>query len=218
MSLSPQILLSNKVREKCVAKFKELPSYIQTENLSKPRAAVLVPLFTQNGEVHLLYTLRSSNLKNHSGQVSFPGGKVDENESLIETALRETHEEIGVPASSVDIWGEMPPMQGRDGNILITPVVGVIKDLDVKKLNPNIHEVAEIFSVSMSSFCNKNNHAHFKYNDIMLPVFLSGNHKIWGITGLITHMFLQCFLPKELYKVDFSRKKFTLDELLPSKL
>ncbi|XP_023944983.2 mitochondrial coenzyme A diphosphatase NUDT8-like [Bicyclus anynana] len=219
MSLSPQVLLSNAAREICIAKLKELPQFIYAgKTKSMYKASVLVPIIIQNEEVHLLYTLRSSNLKSHSGQVSFPGGKMDGMEGVIDTALRETEEEIGIPGNSIDIWSAMPTVQGRDKQMYITPVVGFIKDLDMKNLIPNVHEVEEIFSVPMSAFCNSENQAHLMFEGWPLPLFTHGKHKIWGITGFITHLFLQCFLPSDLYKCDFMRKSYTIDELLPSKL
>lgn len=216
MSLSPQVLLSNIAREQCIAKIKKLPIFIK--NVQKYRAAVLVPLCVENGEVCLLYTLRSTNLKNHSGQVSFPGGMMDENETVFDTALRETEEEIGVPRKSIDVWDEMPWVQGRKKDLIVTPVVGLIRNFDMKSLQPNPDEVEEIFTVSMKDLCNKDNHAHFKFNGHMLPIFLSEKHKIWGLTGLVTHLFLQSFLPENEYKVEFDKKEFTFDELMPSKL
>ncbi|XP_034834649.1 mitochondrial coenzyme A diphosphatase NUDT8-like [Maniola hyperantus] len=218
MSLSPQVLLSNAARDKCIAKLKELPAFMHSGVKPLYKASVLLPLFVQNGEVHLLYTLRSSNLKAHSGQVSFPGGKMEEAEGVVETALRETEEEIGICTQDVEIWSDMSPVHSRDMTMLITPVVGLVENLDIQNLHPNIHEVEEIFSVPMSVFCNKENHGHFMFNEMPLPLFLHGKHKIWGITGFITHMFLECFLPSEAYKVDFMRKGFTLNELMPSKL
>lgn len=217
MSILPEILLSTLARQSCVSKLKDVPALVPSPGESKVKAAVLLPLFVQNGEVHILYTLRSSNLSSHSGQVSFPGGKLDENEKVIDAALRETYEEIGLPPESVDVWCEMSPFQGRDKTVLITPVVAFIKDLSLNNLTPNIDEVDEIFSEPMSFFCDKTKHAHLKHDSYMLPVFL-GKHKIWGITGLITHMFLQCFLPSQLYQTDFGRQRYKLEELLPSKL
>lgn len=218
MSLSPQVLLSNVAKQRCISKLKDLPAFMHSQVKPKYRASVLLPLFVQDGEVHLLYTLRSWNLKAHSGQVSFPGGKMDGDEGVIETALRETEEEVGISTQDVEIWSAMSPVQGRDNTMLITPVVGLINDLDIEKLQPNIHEVEEVFSVPMSVFCNTENHGHLMFNGLPLPLFLYGKHKIWGITGFITHMFLECFLPSDSYKVDFMRKGYTLDELMPSKL
>ncbi|CAH0725525.1 unnamed protein product, partial [Brenthis ino] len=218
MSLSPQVLLSKDAKDKCISRIKELPAFARTDVTPQNKAAVLIPLFVKNGELHLLFTLRSSNLKSHSGQVSFPGGKLEEHEGVVDAALRETEEEIGVFPKSVDVWCEMYPVQGRDKNIIITPVVGVIKDLNLDNLNVNIYEVEEVFSIPMADFCDRTKHAHLKYEGFLTPVFIHEKHNIWGITGLITHLFLQCFLPSDLYKVNFTRKRFTLEELMPSKL
>ncbi|XP_059048732.1 nudix hydrolase 3 isoform X2 [Achroia grisella] len=174
MSFTPQKLLSNAVREKCLSTLKELPSYF--------------------------------------------GGKLDNNETVYEAAVRETEEEIGINCSEIDIWGKMPQVQGREGAILITPVVGLIKDFDVKKLHRNPDEVEEIFTVPISDLCDRNSHGNFEFNNFFLPVYLHKKHKIWGITGLITHMFLQSLLPEKLYDFNFYNKKYTLDELMPSKL
>ncbi|KAG6450648.1 nudix hydrolase 3 [Manduca sexta] len=218
MALASELLLSSVARQRCVSKLKEVPVFVKDWINFKSEAAVLVPLCVQNNEVCLLYTLRSSNLTNHSGQVSFPGGKMDKSETVFETALRETEEEIGVPRESVDIWGKMNKIQGRNRDIIITPVVGLIQNYSFSKLQRNADEVEEIFTVPMSTFCDVNNHASFEYENLMTPVFLGAQHKIWGITGIITHFFLQCFLPSDVYKVDFTRKKYLMDELMPSKL
>ncbi|XP_038222503.1 nucleoside diphosphate-linked moiety X motif 8-like [Zerene cesonia] len=219
MVLSPRILLSNLAREKCKACLRDQPQlFIQSGAISEPKAAVLLPLCVVNEEVHILYTLRSSALKTHSGQVSFPGGKIDNGEDIIDTALRETKEEIGITRDAIDVWCTMSAVQGRDKNMLIKPVVGVIKDFEKRVLVPNSHEVEEVFTVSISTLCDPHNHAHLLYDNYALPIFLAGKHKIWGITGLITHLFLQCFIPSDSYSVDFMRKKFDMNELLPSKL
>lgn len=218
MSLSPQELLSNIAKETCISRLKDLPVFTGINITPKNKAAVLVPLFLKGDELHLLFTLRSMRLKSHSGQVSFPGGKLEENESVFDAALRETEEEIGVPTQLVDIWCEMPPVQGANKDMLITPVVGIIKELSVDNLNINVYEVDEVFSVPMSELCDTSKHAHLKFDGVLTPVFIHKKHKIWGITGLITHLFLQCFLPSDLYNPDFTRKRYTLEELMPSKL
>lgn len=214
MSLSPKELLSAASKEQCLAKFKELPAFVRNY-IAETNAAVLVPICIVNEEVCILYTLRSSNLKSHAGEISFPGGKRDGNESAIETALRETEEEIGIPRSNIDIWGVMSTVQGRNTNMHIAPVVGLIKNFHMNKLKINKHEVEEVFTVPMSSLCNLQNHGHLVYKP-PLPVFIYGNHKIWGITGLMTQIFLYCLIPD--FKTNFEHQGFTLDELMHPKL
>lgn len=214
MSLSPQELLSASSKEQCLMKLKNLPSFVTSDN-TETNAAVLVPLCVVDGEVCILYTLRSTNLKAHAGQVSFPGGKRDGNETAVETALRETEEEIGVPRCNVDVWGVMTTVYGRNANMHITPVVGVINDFHMNMLKINRDEVEEVFTVPMSSLCNPQNHGHLDFVP-RLPVFIHGKHKIWGVTGFITQIFLNCFLPG--FKMNFKQRKFTFNELSPPKL
>lgn len=220
MALSTGILLSSAAKARCIANIKDTPSLVDnsiTES-EKTFSSVLVPLCVVNEEVCLLYTLRSSNLVKHSGQVSFPGGKRDNTETVIDTALRETEEEIGFPRKQVDVWGIMNGVQGRDRNMVITPVIGELNNFVFKDLIPNHHEVEEVFTASMATLCDANNHAHFMFKNIPLPIFLCGKHKIWGITGMITHCFLLCFLPTEVYNPNFMKKSYDLNELMPSKL
>lgn len=226
MALRPENLLSKTSRTQCIANIKELPTFIakgtpyfiSPDSLEGKLASVLVPLCVINDEVCLLYTLRSSKLTSHRGQVSFPGGKRDENESVFDTALRETEEEIGFPRELVDIWTELNPVQGRDKNMVITPVVGQLLNFDPQMLTINSDEVEEVFSVSMSMFCDPNNHAHFMFKNLPLPVNGCGKHRVWGITGMITHLFLSTFLPNDLYKPNFINKSYLLEELMPAKL
>lgn len=219
MNLNPGTLLSSAAKEKCIVNLSELPSFKYSRGgTSKNTASVLVPICVDRGEVCLLYTLRSTKLNSHSGQVSFPGGKIDENETVFDAALRETEEEIGVPAKDVEIWAKMADVRGRDANMIITPVVGEIKDFDMNKLRPNVDEVADIFTISMEVFCDPENHGCLMYNNICIPVFNGGKHRVWGITGMITHLFLQSFLPNYLYTPDFLKKEFHMNELMPAKL
>lgn len=218
MSLSPQKLLSAASKEQCLSKLKDVPVLVKGDNMQtnlQNNAAVLVPLCVVDGEVCILYTLRSSNLKAHGGQVSFPGGKRDGNETAVETALRETEEEIGLPSRDVDVWGEMSIVQGRNANVLIAPVVGVINDFNINTLKINADEVEEVFTVPLASLCDVQNHGHIE-SIPFLPVFVHGKHKIWGITGFITKTFLNCFVPD--FKMNFHHQKFSINDLMPSKL
>ncbi|KAJ0174482.1 hypothetical protein K1T71_009590 [Dendrolimus kikuchii] len=217
MTFSPYVLLSNVARERCLNNMKEIPLFVK-DSTQKANASVLVPLCIDSNELCLLYTLRSLKLKNHSGQMAFPGGKMDENETVYETALRETEEEIGFPRNDVDIWGKMQKVQGRNKDVVIMPVVGYLKNFSMERLCANEDEVADIFTVPIRTLCDPKNHAHLLFEEITAPVYLGCKHRIWGITGIITHLFLEAFLPKSLYNVNFLQKRFGFDELMPSKL
>ena len=113
-------------------------------------AAVLVPLFERDGELHLLYTTRSATLPQHAGQVAFPGGRHTPatDASLLATALRETEEEIGVAGADIDVLGALDPIHTFSSNFLITPFVGRIPH--PYPFRPNPHEVHDIFSIPLA--------------------------------------------------------------------
>lgn len=218
MSLLPQKLLSTSSKEQCLIKLKNLPEFVLNSqtyyNITKTYAAVLVPLCIVDGEVCILYTVRSSKIA-HSGQVSFPGGKQDGNETAVETALRETEEEIGVPSQNVDVWGVMSIVQERNTNLVLTPVIGVINNFLINMLKINTDEVEEVLTVPISSLCNPQNHGYIDFTT-RLPVFVHDKYKIWGVTAWITHDFLSCFLPD--FKMNLNLREFTFDEFFHSKL
>src|SRR3954468_3263813 len=91
-------------------------------------AAVLVPLYVKNGDLHAVFTKRRDDLRKHAGEISFPGGRPDfEGEDLGTTALREAEEEIGLPREDVEIVGALPPTGTFVTNYRIHPYVGIIE-------------------------------------------------------------------------------------------
>lgn len=118
-------------------------------------AAVLVPLIKERGAWHVILTMRSSALKHHPGQIAFPGGKQDEEDAnLIETALREADEEIGLPQNNVDVIGQLASHETVTG-FTVTPVVGVLRCPFREK--PEAGEVAEVFKVPLPFLTDRSN-------------------------------------------------------------
>jgi 8-oxo-dGTP pyrophosphatase MutT (NUDIX family) len=118
-------------------------------------AAVLVPLVMRD-EITLLLTLRTANLSTHSGQIAFPGGRTDDSDiDAVDTALREAHEEIGLPREHVEVLGTLP-IYVTGTAYIITPVVALVRP--GFELRPNPGEVADVFEVPLSYLMNPAHH------------------------------------------------------------
>ncbi|HEY4613041.1 MAG TPA: CoA pyrophosphatase [Bacteroidota bacterium] len=156
------------------------------------RAAVLIPVFQKNGALHLLFTRRTESVEHHKGQISFPGGAVDEHDAgAVATALRETEEEIGLAKASVEILGVFDDYATPSG-YSVTPVVGYITTLP--RFAPSSHEVAELFDAPLDFFLDKNNERivnvirQKKMRDVYFYNY--GQYEIWGVTAAILRAFL----------------------------
>lgn len=154
-------------------------------------AAILLPIIDIDGSLEVLLTKRSSHLTAHAGEICFPGGgseKDDTDASM--TALRETKEEIGVKESDIKIIGKMPPVPTFTGYI-IHPVVGVL--LGSPEISIDRSEVESYFTVPLTFFMNHKNKKEslWKTNNIQLPIveYQYQNHRIWGATAMIISLF-----------------------------
>jgi 8-oxo-dGTP pyrophosphatase MutT (NUDIX family) len=110
-------------------------------------AAVLVPLFVRDDDLHAVFTRRRDDLRRHAGEISFPGGRQDPGEDLRRTALREAEEEIGLRAASVEVAGALPPTPTVVTSYAIYPFVGVIEP--EARWRPSAGEVAEVLELSL---------------------------------------------------------------------
>ena len=158
---------------------------VRTENLIE--AAVLIPIVERNNGLKVILTKRSNNLKQHPGQVSFPGGKSEKTDkSLVATALRETKEEIGINNKNVEILGQLSQHVTITG-FKITPFIGKIRMGFSTEIQTS--EVSEIFEVPLSYLSNPKN---FRVESVKWKgkkrFFYSipyGPYYIWGATARI---------------------------------
>jgi 8-oxo-dGTP pyrophosphatase MutT (NUDIX family) len=119
-------------------------------------ASVLIPIVAREEGPTVLFTQRTAHLKNHSGQISFPGGRAEASDASPEsTALRETWEEVGLPADRIEVLGRLSEYHTRTG-YRITPVVGIVEP--PFELAPDANEVAEVFEVPLSFLIDERNH------------------------------------------------------------
>ena len=160
--------------------------YTKTENRTDlTRAAVLVPIITRDNGLQVLLTKRAENLKNHAGQISFPGGSVDETDlDAQHTALRETKEEVGLDPSHIEIIGELDQYIVGTG-YLVNPIIGLIRP--PFKLVRQKDEVAEIFEVPLDFLVAQKNFKRYarEFNGSVHHHFSITwqNYFIWGATA-----------------------------------
>jgi 8-oxo-dGTP pyrophosphatase MutT (NUDIX family) len=152
-------------------------------------AAVLVPLIDRADGVTVLFTQRTAHLNDHAGQISFPGGRVDEGDAdRMDTALREAEEETGLPRHQVHVIGTLPDYDIPTG-FRVTPVVGWIEP--PVQFAPDPFEVAELFEVPLAHFMDPANHERHsdeingrRRHYYAMP---HGGRYIWGATAGMLH-------------------------------
>ncbi len=166
------------------------------EDVEYTRAAVLMPLFCREGEWHVLFTLRSPDLPTHQNQISFPGGKLDEDESAVDAALREAEEEVGIKPGDVEVLGRLDEIITIT-RFRITPFVGVIPY--PYELRASEDEIAEIIKQPLNAFMDPSimrRDDHWQHQGKRYPVyyFTIGGHTVWGATAKILKNFMELVL------------------------
>lgn len=160
------------------------PRQVETRGL--PEAGVLIPV-TSMAQPEIILTVRSQQLSTHSGEVAFPGGRRDPGDvDLSYTALRETHEEIGLAPDLVEVVGPLGSLVSRFG-IKVTPYVGMVPDQF--ELRPNADEIAHVFRVPVDFFLeDRREMTHridYEGRSWYVPSYRFAGHKIWGLTALM---------------------------------
>jgi 8-oxo-dGTP pyrophosphatase MutT (NUDIX family) len=148
------------------------------------KAAVLVILYPKNNKTHVLMTKRALHLRSHAGEISFPGGvyEADKDNDLLETALRETDEEVGVKIETSKVIAELPVVNTRFG-FEITPFVCVISEtMDFEPEEDEVDEILEIPFTSMLSTQQRD--VGFSPEKDMVMYWFK-HHRIWGASAKI---------------------------------
>ena len=171
----------------CSSDFDLNPDMNLDQKFNFLEASVLIPILTFKKDLEILLTKRSNNLKNHPGQIAFPGGKKDQiDSSPIETALRETQEEVGLNPKNVEIIASLPSHKTATG-FVIKPYLGLINQPFSETLRQG--EVDEIFTVPYEYILNEKNFSiqTRKWNGSQRSYYVVpyGPYYVWGATARI---------------------------------
>jgi 8-oxo-dGTP pyrophosphatase MutT (NUDIX family) len=200
--LTPQRLRDSfKVKTDWVPESSDEQDYRAFEMLAPKPASVLIPLIQRDTGLTMLLTRRTAHLSNHAGQVSFPGGRAEPHDrSPIDTALRETEEEIGLARQHIEPIGHLPDYFTNSG-YRVTPIVSLV--LPPFELLPDSFEVAEVFEVPLEFLMNPANHqtrmAELEDGVRSFYTMPYGRHFIWGATASMLRIFysyLAAHLPR----------------------
>jgi len=158
-------------------------------------AAVLLPLFEQDGQLSLAFIRRATTLRSHSGEIAFPGGSVDPGDtSIVMTAFREAQEEIGLDPARVEVLGLLSPVFTVVSNFLITPVVAFLPQ-GLGELRLQTSEVHELLLAPLYGLADPailHTEQWTRANRTRLVYFYDyGSYRIWGATGRMLNAFLE---------------------------
>jgi 8-oxo-dGTP pyrophosphatase MutT (NUDIX family) len=167
---------------------------IQDEKSSYIHAAVLIPLFREDGEYKILFTQRTNKVEHHKGQISFPGGRVDDEDgSLEETVLREVDEEIGLHREDVEIIGQIDDTTTVVSKFIVHPFVGRIPHPYDFRISAK--EVERLIRVPLKIFLpdrSENKKTTFQFGGVthQTPAYIYDGDTIWGATAKIMENFV----------------------------
>ena len=157
------------------------------------QGAVLLLLFRRNDLVSFVLTRRRDDLAAHAGQISLPGGRREEGESLQETALRETFEEVGIEPQSITILGRLAPIYISPSDFEVHPFVGWREETPA--FVPQLSEVAEIIEAPLANILDGSSRGEEVWErggmSMKVPFFQINSHKVWGATAMMLSEFAE---------------------------
>jgi len=162
---------------------------LKIETKNPKTAAVMMLFYPKNGRTHLVLIVRNSYQGVHSAQVAFPGGKYEPRDQIFEnTALRETHEEIGIHRDSIEIKKAFTRLYIPPSNFMVYPFLGISKEELI--FVPDGNEVADIIELPLSVFLGDEiivsvNLSTSYADNIMVPAFKINEHIVWGATAMM---------------------------------
>ena len=170
----------------------------ETVAMSAPgrvQAAVLVPLYEEGGRLHAVFTKRPADMRRHAGEISFPGGRRDEDEELRDTALREAEEEIGLARDQVQVVGALPPTGTIVTSYAVYPFVGLTTSGNA--FRPNPVEVDEVVELSLPDLVEGFERKRLIRRGVPIKTdtYTVGGHLIWGATARILGTLLERLRP-----------------------
>ena len=152
-----------------------------------------MPLVRRDGEWRVIFTQRPDTMPSHAGQISFPGGKREGDETALRCALRETEEEIGVPVRDIDVFARLPSFNAR-GAFRVSPFIGIVKP--IAEIRPDPVEVAEVFETPLAYLMDSGNHVprdiefegrHHRLWDMPWTGSDGVERHIWGMTAMMLY-------------------------------
>lgn len=157
-------------------------------------AAVLAAMFEEDGEARVVLTRRASHLRSHTGEVSFPGGRIEDGEDAVAAALREAWEEVALDTSALEVVGTLTPISTLAATSGITPIVGFLPERPAVKADPN--EVEFVFDVSLAQLLADGVFAEERWDtpwgdDRQINFFYLSHDIIWGATARILRELLE---------------------------
>jgi 8-oxo-dGTP pyrophosphatase MutT (NUDIX family) len=159
------------------------------------KAAVLVPLYEKGGKLHAVFTKRPADMRRHAGEISFPGGRMDDGEDLRDTALREAEEEIGLAREQVQVVGALPPTGTIVTNYAVYPFVGLTGSANA--FRPNPLEVDQVVELALPDLIDGFERKRLIRRGVPIKTdtYTVGGHLIWGATARILGTLLERLRP-----------------------